>query len=162
MKTLSLGEYINGALDYDSAQLMVKVKAPLPRFVDNLKTLSRLELLTDEVVLSLLAQAPIDPLGVYGAMKHMGVWAFSPIDFTMVQVLAKKGDLAVALMRIDLMSDDMTFVALDKGHLVEVSVLEADFVAQKLKESGATEAKILHLIQNQMKRAIDQGLQNAG
>lgn len=162
MKTLSLGEYINGALDYDSAQLMVKVKAPLPRFVDNLKTLSRLELLTDEVVLSLLAQAPIDPLGVYGAMKHMGVWAFSPIDFTMIQVLAKKGDLAVALMRIDLMSDDMTFVALDKGHLVEVSVLEADFIAQKLKEPGATEAKILHLIQNQMKRAIDQGLQNAG
>lgn len=162
MKTLSLGEYANGALDHDDvAHVTIKVQAPLPRFVDNLKTLSRLELLTDEVVLSLLAQAPIDPLGVYGAMKHMGVWAFSPLDFTVMQVLAKKGDLAVALMRIDLMSDDITFVALEEGQLVQVSVLEADFIAEKLRTPGTTEASILHLIQTHMKGAIDQGLRNA-
>jgi hypothetical protein len=160
--TLTLGEFTDNAMDLDGAHVMLKVQAPLPKLVDNLKTLRRLELLTDEVVLSLLAQAPIDPLGVYGAMKHMGVWAFSPLDFMMIQVLAKKGDLPVALMRLDLMSDDITFVALEKGQLVEVSVLEANFIAEKLRTPGATEENILYLIQTHMKGAIDQGLRNAG
>jgi hypothetical protein len=162
VKTLSLGEYADSALDLEVAHVTVKIQSPMPRLVDNLKTLRKLELLTDEVVMSLLAQAPIDPLGIYGAMKYMGAWAFSPLDFTMVQIIAKKGDAPVALMRIDLMSDDITFVALEKGQLVQVSVLEADFIAEKLRTPGTTEGTILTLIQTHMKEAIDKGLRNAG
>ena len=172
MKPISLGEFVdlvvpddsNDTPDVEAALVALKAKAPLPpKMVENLRKLKKLELLTDEVIWSLLAQAPIDPLGVYGAMKGMGVWAFSPVDFTMVQVLAKSGNMPVALMRIDLMSDDLVFVALnEQKHLVQCSVIEADFLASKLASPNATEQSILALIQQHMKGAVDTGLKNAG
>jgi len=161
VKSLSLGEFVDSAEDLEVAHVALKVLAPVPpRLVENLKALRRLELLTDEVVVSLLAQAPIDPLGIYGAMKHMGTWAFSPLDFTMVQVLAKKGDQPIALMRIDLMSNDMTFVALEKKQLVEKSVITADYFVAQLQTPGTTETHILRLIQKHMKDAVDAGQRN--
>lgn len=163
MKPLSFGEFVDSAEDLEVAHVALKVQAPMPpRLIENLRTLRRLELLTDEVVVSLLAQAPIDPLGIYGAMKHMGAWAFSPLDFTMVQVLAKKGAQPVALMRIDLMSDDITFVVLEKNQLVQKSVLAADYLAEQLKTPGTSETYILGIIQRHMKSAMDVGRRNAG
>jgi hypothetical protein len=161
--TTTLGEFADQADDVEGGAVALRIKAPVPpQLVDNLRKLRKLELLTDEVVWSLIAQAPIDPLGVYGAMKDMGVWAFSGVDFTMVQVLAKAKDVPVALMRIDLMSDDITFVALEKGQLVQVSVIEAAFMEETLRRPGATETSVLALIQQHMKGAIDKGLLNAG
>jgi hypothetical protein len=163
VKPFSLGQFVDGADDLEEAHVVLKVRAPMPpRLVENLRTLRRLDLLTDEVVMSLLAQAPIDPLGIYGAMKHMGAWAFSPHDFTMVQVLAKKGNKPVALMRIDLMSDDITFVALEKNQLVQTSVLEAHYLVEEMQRAGMTETNILRIIQDHMKGAVDTGLRNAG
>lgn len=161
---LTLGQFVENIEDVEDASVSLRAKAPVPpKLVENLRSLKKLELLTDEVVWSLLAQAPIDPLGVYGAMKGMGAWAFSPIDFTMVQVLAKTKDMPVALMRIDLMSDDIVFVALDeKKQLVQVSIIEADFLAAKMATPGTTEQSVLALIQQHMKGAIDTGLKNAG
>lgn len=161
--TTTLGEFADQADDVEGGAVALRIKAPVPpQLVDNLRKLRKLELLTDEVVWSLVAQAPIDPLGVYGAMKDMGTWAFSGVDFTMVQVLAKAKDVPVALMRIDLMSDAITFVALEKGLLVQVSIIEPGFMEELLRRPGATEGTVLALIQHHMKGAIDKGLANAG
>ena len=159
---LSLGAFVQSAEDLEVAHLALKAKAPFPpKLIENLRRLRTLELLTDEVVLSLLAQAPIDPLGIYGAMKHMGVWAFSPVDFTMVQILAKKGDTPVALMRIDLMSDDIAVVALKDKQLVVHSRIGAEDIADLLGNPGASEGSVMAFIQRRMKSAIEEGLRNA-
>lgn len=146
--------------DVKMAKATIDLKAALfPRAMDNLKRLRRLELLDDEVIWSLLGQAPIDPLGLYGAMKGMGVWAFSPLDFTVLQVLAKRGGKPTAMMRLDLLSNDLTFVVLKTGLLVEHHVLTGEMFAAQLKEPGMTEAKVWKFLRDLMKDAIAAGTQ---
>ncbi len=159
---LSLETYVAAAEDLDEADVVLHIKGLVPpSAIENLRRLRRLSLLNEEVLLSLIGQAPIDPFGVYGALQHTGVWAFQPLDFTAVQVLAKKGPKPVALMSIDLMSDDITLVSLKKGHLVKHTVLEADFIVSKLKEPGATEDDILRWLKGYVDAAISDGMKSA-
>jgi hypothetical protein len=131
--------------------------ATTPRVLENLRRLRRLDLLTDEVVWALVGQAPIDPLGVYGALKHRGVWAFSPLDFTVVQVLAKKGAMPVAAMRVCLLSNDIVFIAMEAGQLVAHASLSRDQIEAKLREPGCTEATILAWLKGYIDEAVAAG-----
>ena len=131
--------------------------ATTPRVLENLRRLRRLDLLTDEVVWALVGQAPIDPLGVYGALKPRGAWAFSPLDFTVVQVLAKQGAMPVAAMRIDLLSNELVFVALEAGQLVVHARLPPEQLEAKLREPGCTEATILAWLQGYIDEAVQAG-----
>lgn len=132
--------------------------AVAPKVIDNFRRLERLGLLTGEVVLALLGQAPLDPIGVFGALKHTGVWAFNALDFTVVQVLAKKKDVPVAVMRIDLISDDVVFVAMQKKQLVQVSGITAEEMEAKLKEPGMNEGYIMAWIKGFINDAVAAGL----
>lgn len=162
MTQYSLTEYVDQAEDLDEADVVLQVRGLVPpAALDNLRRFRRLSLLTEEVLLSLIGQAPIDPFGVYGALQYSGVWAFQPLNFTAVQVLAKKGAKPVAVMSIDLMSDDITLVALKKGKLVTHTILEADFIVSKLKEPGATEADILRWLKGYIDAAISDGMRSA-
>lgn len=161
MKTLLLEDLVETADSVENAIVAIKVSGGLtPALANNLKQLARLELLTDEVIWAILAQAPIDPLGVYGAMKHMGVWALSVSDFTMVQVLAKIGAVPVAAMRIDLMSDDLTFVAWENQQLVMKSTLSSGEIEATLRKPGTTENTVLSLIDKHMRQAVTHGTRN--
>ena len=131
--------------------------ATTPRVLENLRRLRRLDLLTDEVVWALVGQAPIDPLGLYGALKNHGVWAFSPLDFTVVQVLAKKGALPVAAMRVDLLSNDIVFVALEGGQLVARASISRDQLEAKVREPGCSEAVVLAWLQGYIDEAVVAG-----
>lgn len=158
----SLIEYVDAAEDFDGAEVTLQIKGLVPpATIANLRQLKRLSLLSEEVLLSLIGQAPIDPFGVYGALQHTGVWAFSAVDFTAIQVLAKKGAQPVALMRIDLMSDDITLVALKKGQLVVHTTLEADFIVSKLQEPGVTEDEIFRWLKGYVDAAVSDGMTNA-
>lgn len=162
MKTLTLGEYVGQAEDVGECNIVLRVPALVaPKVIENLRKLRKLELLTDEAVLALLGQAPIDPLGLYGALKSLGVWALQPLDFTAMQVLAKKGDKPVALMRIDLLSDDVTFVALKDGQLQQYMALAADDFAKWLHEPGMTSEAIMVRFTGLMKETVEYGMKNA-
>jgi hypothetical protein len=152
------------AFAFDSDELVAGVLdvpfkgAVAPKVIDNFRRLERLGLLTGEVVLALLGQAPLDPIGVYGALKHTGVWAFNALDFTVVQVLAKKKDMPVAVMRIDLLSDDIVFVAMQKKQLVQVSGITADEMEAKMKEPGMNESYIMAWIKKYIDDTVALGL----
>lgn len=159
-KPLSLDDLAARADEVSEGVLSVPFGAGLlpPTLMQNLRRLQRLDLLTGDTLLSLIAQAPIDPLGLYGALKHTAVWAFQPLDFTVVQVLASKGKTPVAVMRIDLMSNDITFVALQGGLLVEHHTLRAEEFAAKMQEGGMTEARILAWLQEHINETKAAGL----
>jgi hypothetical protein len=156
VKSLSCDEFLDGE---GGGSLELPLKGALsPKLLDNMKRLRRLGLLEGEVMLSLLAQAPVDPLGVYGALRHHGVWAFQAFDCTMVQILAKVKDTPVALMRLDLLSDDITFVALQHGKLVERSTLSGEEIARQLRVTGMTEDKMMAWLTGHMAQTAKEGL----
>lgn len=161
-RQVTLETYVETADEIDEVDLILPISGLVPPAVrDNLRRLNRLSLLRTEVLLSLIGQAPIDPFGVYGALQGTGVWAFNPLDFTAVQILAKKGSKPVALMRIDLLSDDITMVALKKEQLVVHTTLEADFIVSKLKEPGVTEDEVFRWLKGYIDAAISDGMKNA-
>lgn len=158
-KTISLERYAKDGDTLEEGVVGVPFNGlPAPNAVENLRKLDRLGLLTGEVVLGLIGQAPIDPLGVYGALKHIGAWAFNPLDCTMIQVLAKKGDKPVALMRIDLLSDDIVFVTLQSGKLAEFSQIPSVEMGAKLREEGMNESRIMSWIKGCIDEAIQAGM----
>jgi len=157
-KLVSLAEFADEEDECQWGAVALGVAAATtPRVLENLRRLRRLDLLTDEVVWALVGQAPIDPLGLYGALKHHGVWAFSPIDFTVVQVLAKKGALPVAAMRVDLLSNDVVFVALEGGQLVARASISRDQLEVKLREPGCSEAVVLAWLKGYIDEAVVAG-----
>lgn len=160
MKTpFTLDRFVEEASDCAEGVLHLRFKGAMPpKILENLQRLRRLGLLEDDVVLALIGQAPLDPIGLYGAMKHSGVWAFQAFDFTMIQVLAKKGNTPAALMRIDLISDEVTFVVLREGQLVEYARIAPDDIVAKFKEEGATEARFLAWLQTYINDAVAVGL----
>lgn len=128
-RTLSLQDLL--AVDDEAlpVTLRMTVRTLAPPTLKALRQLKDLGLLDDEIVLSLVGQAPIDPIGLYEALRDSGTWAFSALDFTVIQVLAKKRDKPVAAMRIDLLSDDLTFIVLRDGKLVEHSTKSGEELA---------------------------------
>ena len=58
-------------------------------------------------------------------------------------------------MRLDLISDDITFVTLKNNQLVEHHVLTGDFIVLKLQEPGITEELVLHWLTGFMKSAVE-------
>jgi hypothetical protein len=162
MQVFKLGEFVDDVEEVADAGLLLHAGGLLPpSIVENLRKLRRLDLLHDDVVLALIGQAYIDPLGIYGAMKDRGVWAFQPTDFTMVQILAKKGGRPVALMRLDLLSDNLDFVTLRQGQLVLREHVTGEALVEKMREPGMTEERFHAWLVGKMKAAIDEGMANA-
>jgi hypothetical protein len=157
-QVFSLAEYADEEDGCAEGAVALQVAAATtPRVLENLRRLRRLDLLTDEVVWALVGQAPIDPLGLYGALKNRGAWAFSPLDFTVVQVLAKKGALPVAAMRVDLLSNDIVFVALEAGQLVARASISRDQLESKLREPGCSETVVLAWLKGYIDEAVVAG-----
>lgn len=96
---------------------------PPPNTFKNLKILKKLGILNGDAVMSLLAQAPIDPLNLMQVLMETFPegWAFSAIDFSMVRVLSKtaKGEVAAAL-QVDLLGASVTTMALNKANQLTV------------------------------------------
>lgn len=155
---MTLDEFVAREGADEKATITLEVGALPPNVLENLRKLQRLGLLTDEAVLCLVGQAPIDPYGIFGAMQAYGPWAFQPLDFTAVSILGKKGANPVALMRIDLLSNDLTFVALKKGQLVQHSVVTSDELMQRMATPGMDALKFAEWLREQMKSTLDAGM----
>jgi len=162
MQVFRLEEFVNDIEEVVDAGLLLHVETLMsPSTVGNLRRLRRLGLLRDDLILAIIGQAPIDPVGVYGAMKDMGAWAFQPSDFTMLQILAKKGNQPTALMRLDLLSDNLDFVVLRDGQLVLREQVLGDTIAQRMREPGMTSDRLIAWLVEKMKAAISEGTATA-
>ncbi len=96
---------------------MLRDHAP-PTLLERLAKLDRIGLLNGDVLMSLIAQAPIDPLNLFATIQQAspGEWAFSGIDFGVVRVLARTvaGGVAAAV-RIDLMDSSVNTLVLNQA-----------------------------------------------
>lgn len=109
--------------------LLLRDHAP-PTLLERLAKLERLGLLNGDVLMSLIAQAPIDPLNLFSTIQQAspGEWVFSGIDFGVVRVLARTntGSVAAAI-RIDLMDSSVSTLVLNRaGQLTPFRRYEPD------------------------------------
>lgn len=98
--------------------LQLRDHAP-PSLLERLAKLDRIGLLNGDVLMSLIAQAPIDPLNLFATIQQEspGEWAFSGIDFGVVRVLARTGAGGVAAaIRIDLMDSSVSTLVLNQAN----------------------------------------------
>lgn len=97
--------------------LQLRDHAP-PSLLERLAKLDRLGLLNGDVLMSLIAQASIDPINLFSTIQQVspGEWAFSGIDFGVVRVLARNdaGNVAAAV-RIDLMDSSVSTLVLNQA-----------------------------------------------
>lgn len=103
---------------------------PPPQLLKQLAKLQRIGLLNGDALMSIIAQAPIDPLNLFAAIHQMspGEWAFSAIDFGVVRVLARDANSNVAAaVRIDLMDSSVTTLVVNQaGQLTTFQRYEPD------------------------------------
>lgn len=156
-EALTLEEFVDKG-GHERACVVLDVAALPPTAVENLRKLKRLGLLTGEAIFCLVGQAPLDPYGIFGALQSFGPWAFQPLDFTALSILAKKGAKPVALMRIDLLSDDLTFVALKGEALEQHDVLLGEDLIARMRVPGTKATDVTALIRGKMKAAVDAGM----
>ena len=104
-----------------------------PSVIKNLAKLKKLGVCNADAVLSILGQAPIDPINLMGTLMQQQPdgWAFSAVDFSMVRVLARgkarDGGAVTAALRVDLMGTSISGLALNKaGQLTIFKTLEVE------------------------------------
>lgn len=97
--------------------LQLRDHAP-PALLERLAKLDRIGLLNGDVLMSLISQAPIDPLNLFATIQQNspGAWVFSGIDFGVVRVLARNaaGNVTAAV-RIDLMDSGVSTMVLNQA-----------------------------------------------
>jgi hypothetical protein len=103
-----------------------------PGLLERLAKLDRIGLLNGDALMSIVAQAPIDPLNLFSAVRKAspGEWVFSAIDFGVVRVLARDSRRNVAAaVRIDLMDSSVTTLVMNHaGQLTTFRRYEPDGV----------------------------------
>lgn len=101
---------------------------PTPSVFKNLAKLKKLGICTPEAIMSLVGQAPIDPINLMATLMQMAPdsWRFSPIDFSMMRVLARTSKKTVsAALHVDLMGASISGLALNQaGRLTIFKTLE--------------------------------------
>jgi hypothetical protein len=100
----------------DDALVELRITEPVsPRLPPTLAKLRRLGLLNGDAIMSIVAQAPLDPLNLAGVImdRQPAGWTFSAVDCSMVRVLSRSAQNTVsAAIRIDLLDDTVdTLVA---------------------------------------------------
>lgn len=96
---------------------------PSPAVLKNLAKLKKLGICTADAVLSIVAQAPIDPINLMSTLLRIQPdgWAFSALDFAMVRVLARTPNKAVAAaLRVDLMGGAIAALVLNQANQLTV------------------------------------------
>jgi hypothetical protein len=94
-----------------------------PRLVSNLTKLQRLGLLNGDALLSIVGQAPLDPLNLAGVImdRQPAGWTFSAPDCSMFRVLARdEKDAVSAAIRVDLLDNSVDTLVANKARQLTV------------------------------------------
>ncbi len=144
----------------NSTALVLPTVDALPKALEKLRQLERLGLLSEEVLLSLVAVAPIDPIGLFRSLQpYIEHWTFQPLNCTVVTVLAKVKGQPVAVMELDLLSDDVKFIARQKGHLVQVAALSSDEMLDVMRRPGITSEQVWAWFQESIAQTVRTGME---
>lgn len=120
MKLAQLVEMLRGELPVETPtpiEMTMSDAAP-PLLLERLAKLARLGLLTGDVVMALIAQAPVDPLGLASLLvqQNPAGWVFSSLDCSIVRVLVRQSDMSVAAaVRVDLLDNSVEALVLNKA-----------------------------------------------
>jgi hypothetical protein len=143
---------VDSAGDSNDVVFPLKVDGILPpKTLENLRKLQRLNMLNGPALLSLIAQAPIDPYNVFMALQSYGPWALQDLDFTALAVLAKVKGRPVAVMQVDLISDDVTFAVLKDKQLVQLKAISGE-------ELGKLGVQSFEAFRNRMEREVAEAI----
>jgi hypothetical protein len=156
---MRLPEYMkaSGWMHGQPLELMVQPDAVTPQLVSVLHALEGVGQLTEQAIMALLAQAPIDPFRLIGPLgRRLGGWTLNPQNATLVSVLAKRGNQPVALCVADLISSRVAFVALRNGQLAEVSAHEPEVLAERLGALGSVE-RLIDWLEPSLRAAVAEG-----
>lgn len=122
-------------LTIDNFQL---TEHPSPGVTKNLAKLQKLGILSADAIMSLVGQAPIDPINLMSTLMNMHPegWAFSAVDFSMIRVLARTSKKTVsAAIRVDLMGGAITSLVLNKANQLTIyKTLEVEPVDGMLEQ----------------------------
>lgn len=142
----------------DGVELTLDVSSAPPAFKQVLLRLSNLELATDDVLVALLAAAPIDQYGIYAAIrKYVKGWEFDALNISALSILAKDGPLPIAILQIDLFTGDLVFIARQEGKLVVVESLPAEEILRLIKTPGMTEERLWDILSTKIGDTVRKG-----
>lgn len=102
---------------------MVLEEYPSPSVLKNLAKMQKLGICTGEAIMSLVGQAPIDPINLMSTLMQIQPegWTFSAVDFSMFRVLAQTPKKAVAAaLRVDLMGGALMALVLNQANQLTV------------------------------------------
>lgn len=91
---------------------------PSPSVLKNLARLGKLGILSGDALLSIVGQAPIDPINLAATLMTLqpDSWVFSALDFALFRVLARTSKKEVsAALRLDLMGGTLQALVLNKA-----------------------------------------------
>jgi len=154
---MKLAELLKATIT-DGAELTLDVSSAPPTFKQVLLRLNSLELATDDVLVALLAAAPIDQYGIYAAIrKYVKGWEFDALNISALSILAKDGPLPIAILQIDLFTGDLVFIARQEGKLVVVESLPAEEILRLMKIPGMTEERLWDILSTKINDTVQKG-----
>jgi len=104
--------------EIENTSLCLKGASRHVETLNNLARLKHLGLLNDTLIFSLLAHAPLDPLGIFELLSaYLTAWEFNPHDLSVMFILAKEKDQPIALLQVDLLTNAVNFYANKDGEL---------------------------------------------
>lgn len=157
---ITLQEYIKSAdsIDKDEITITIDPRTITPGVDDVFRKLNRLGLLHDKVIMSLIAQAPMDPLGLVSFCNTLGGWEFYPENFSVRKVLARNASEKkepTAFMIIDVLGNDMIFIARKGNEFVTTKTITRDTLLLMLENSSQREQDLQKIIEDSITETVD-------
>lgn len=156
---MKLPEYAQkeGWAHSEKLELTVEPQSVTPGLMRVMQVLDEVGVLSDDALMSIAGQAPVDPLGMARLLRtRVGGWTLQPLNATVIAVLAKVGGTPVALCVVDLISSAVALVARRGGELSEVDRIGSDVIEAKLQELR-TESAVLDWLEEFLRAAVVAG-----
>jgi hypothetical protein len=155
---ISLKDYIKSAdsLDKDGVVIVIDPKQISPGTEETLRKLNRLGLLNDKVLMSLVAQAPIDPAGMLSFCSSLGGWEFVTDNFSARKTLSKNtfSKEAMSYMMIDVLSNSIFFLIRSTEGLKTYAEYSVNDINERIKDSDNKEEALQRFIENEITKTV--------
>ena len=84
-------------------------------------------------------------------------WEFDALNISVLSILAKDGPLPIAILQIDLFTDDLVFIARQEGKLIAVESLPAEEILRLMKIAGMTEERLWDILSTKIGDTVKKG-----
>lgn len=153
---VSLSEYQRSP-NKEELQIIIDNKAISSATEDVFRKLERLGLLTEKVIMSLIAQAPIDPAGMLAFCSSLGGFEFIADNFAARKVLSrdKTTNEPTSAMMVDVLSNDIIFLVSQGGEFVVHKMLTLADVEKRLEGKENREEALQGLLETEIMNTME-------